>query len=303
MNGAFSMGRKHRNLPSLKALQAFEAAARWGSVSLAAQEMNVTHAAISRHVRLLETYLGFELFDRSGRKFTLTPRGSKLYFELRESFDRILGAIYGQMEEHHISRLTVSVDPDFAELWLIPRLSVFSSYCPELGLEITLSRSFIDFAEGRVDAAIYYGKEGLSGAHTDVLRSLKAFPVCHPQLLEGPDALRQVSDLRSLTLLHERSTDWWKSWLDAVGDRSVDWRRGNILPTTSLCLSAAIHTRGVAIGDDFLAARYLAEGALCRPFDFSLPSPESYNLVIPKPHLRRPDIACFRHWLLHECAR
>jgi LysR family glycine cleavage system transcriptional activator len=290
------------NLPSLRTLQAFEAAARWQSFSEAAKELNVTHAAVSHHVRTIEKQYKVTLFSRTNASLELTEAGAQLYGDLHESFEKIALAAHKLENPDTQKRLTLCVDPDFAELWLAPRMGRFMFYHPETELEIDTSRLPVDVEESRFDGAIYYGSPEDPGRRTDVLRTIRAFPVCHARRQRQVPALRSPDDLSRVTLIHEKTTDWWRHWLEAAGARQVDATRGHVFPSTTLCFNAAIATDGIAVGDDLLAAKYLEDNVLWRPFDLSLPCPHSYCLLLSRASSKRPAVAAFRTWLIREAA-
>jgi LysR family glycine cleavage system transcriptional activator len=290
------------SLPSLRTLQAFEAAARWRSFSEAAKELNVTHAAISHHVRSIEKQYDVTLFSRANGGLEITDTGMQLYGDICESFEKIALAAHklGNPDIH--KRLTLSVDPDFAELWLAPRLGRFVFQNPSIEFDIDTARNCPDIEEIRYDGTIYYGAPEYSGHKIDILRTIRAFPVCHSRRRYESPGIREPDDLTHSTLIHEKTTDWWRRWLEAAGATRVDSQRGHVLPTTTLCFNAAIATDGLAIGDDLLAAKYLADEVLWRPFDLSLPCPDSYCLMLSKPASGKPEVAAFRSWLIREAA-
>ncbi|PKP77779.1 MAG: LysR family transcriptional regulator, partial [Alphaproteobacteria bacterium HGW-Alphaproteobacteria-3] len=145
-----------RRLPSLKALRAFEAAARHGSFSQAAAELSVTHAAISHQVRALEEALGAPLFHRTGRHVELTERGQKLVPVLTAAFEQMADA-WTQAGAKDNATLTVSVEPSFAARWLVLRLGKFNRANPEIELRLLPSSDIVDFAREDVDIGIRYG--------------------------------------------------------------------------------------------------------------------------------------------------
>src|SRR5829696_7379154 len=125
-----------RRLPSLNALRAFETAARNQSFTLAAQELFVSHAAISRHIRDLEDWLGLALFNRTGRGVTLTEAGTRYGRELTPLFDRLATATREVMTVGRLRSLTVSVEPSIASRWLVPRLGRFNALHPDIELSV-----------------------------------------------------------------------------------------------------------------------------------------------------------------------
>ena len=289
-----------RQLPSLTALRAFEAAARHESFKDAATELFVSHVAISRQVKRLEEHLGVALFLRRNRGVALTQAGRRYLEAIRRAFDDIAEATKQLTEQHLSGRLVLSVDPGFAARWLIRRLSRFRKIAPEVEIELISSNQLVDFSQQSVHAAIHYGEGDWSSLHADALLHLHAFPVCSPALMNGPHPLKTASDLRHQRLLHEQSTEWWRIWLEAAGIDDVDWNAGSIFHDYSLNLEAACSGEGVAIGDNLLALEALEEGRLLKPFALSWPC-GTYYLLGPRTMLNDPKLATFRRWLLAEC--
>ena len=172
-----------RHLPPLNALRAVEAAARHMSISLAANELNVTPAAISHQIRLLEDHIGLPVFVRSGRGLALSDAGAAGLRDLREAFARLSAAMDAIDSLGEAGILSVSVAPSFAAKWLLPRLGSFQRTHPEIDVHVSASMQLADFAKDGVDLAIRYG----GGTYTDVvvkkLLQESVIPVCSPEFL------------------------------------------------------------------------------------------------------------------------
>ena len=210
-----------RRLPSLNQLRAFEAAARPQSFSKAAEELFVTHAAISRHVRELEEWLGTELFVRTGRGVVLTDAGRRYAARLTPIFDAIAEATRDAMIEGDSSNLTVAPDGAFASRWLVPRLGKFNAAHPEIELSVSPGEYISDFYRGEDDIAIRYGAGGWPEVEAELLCKARIFPVCAPGLIAG-NPPKKPDDLTSYTLLHESSRQWWADWLRKAGGKDPD---------------------------------------------------------------------------------
>jgi LysR family glycine cleavage system transcriptional activator len=169
-----------RRLPSLNQLRAFEAAARPQSFSKAADELFVTHAAVSRHVRELEEWLGTKLFVRTGRGVVLSDAGKRYAARLTPIFDAIAEATRDAMIEGDSSHLTVAPDGAFASRWLIPRLGSFNAAHPEIELSVSPGEYISDFYKGEDDIAIRYGTGGWPEVEAELLCTARIFPVCAP---------------------------------------------------------------------------------------------------------------------------
>ncbi len=290
----------NRKLPPLNALRAFEAAARHLSISKAADELNVTPAAVSHQVKALEDVLGVQLFLRLNRAMMLTDAGQLFLPGLRDGFDRLAEATERLGASDTSGALTVSTEHSFAAKWLVPRLGTFREAHPDIDVRLTPSLHLVDFAREDVDVAVRYGRGDWPGLRAERLLTLTVFPVCSPKLLEGPPPLRTPDDLRHHTLLHEDiSGADWRPWLLAAGAEDVDPTRGPRFDP-SLVLQAAVQGQGVALSYSALAAADLAAGRLVKPFDVSLPTDCAYYVVCPEAWAERPKIAAFRDWLLEE---
>src|ERR1700677_1264080 len=149
-----------RSLPPLNALRAFEAAARHLNLSLAANELNVTPAAISHRVRLLEEHIGLPVFERNGRGLVLTDAGVAGLRDLREAFAHLSAAMDAIGSLGETGTLSVSVAPSFAAKWLLPRLEAFEREQPQIDVTVSVSMQLADFARDRIDVPILYGAGG-----------------------------------------------------------------------------------------------------------------------------------------------
>ena len=289
-----------RRLPPLNAMRAFEAAARHLSFTKAADELNVTQAAISHQVKALEERLGVVLFRRLNRALLLTDAGQGYLPPLREAFDRMAEATE-RLSAHDARRtLTVTTLPSIAAKWLVPRLGRFRETHPDIDVRIDASLHLTDFARENVDVALRYGRGKWDGMRTDRLMTEDFFPVCGPALLAGRHPLREPADILHHTLLHDDSRTDWTMWFLAAGIEGGEPTRGPAFTDSSLVLQAAVDGQGVALGRSALAAADLAAGRLVRPFDISLEAEFAYYLVCPQATAEHPKIASFRAWLLAE---
>ncbi len=289
-----------RRLPPLTALRAFEAAARHLSFSRAADELNVTHAAVSHQIKALEAHLGVPLFRRLTRAVRLTDAGRAYLPVLREAFDAIAEATGRIAVGEDDGRLTVSATPAFAARWLVPRLGRFYAAHPKIDVRLDPSMALTDFLRDDVDIAIRYGRGDWPGLRIERLLSLDMFPVCSPALLDGPEPLRAPADLARHTLLHDDLREDWPRWLVAAGVTGIDLTRGPTFNETSLIMQAAAAGLGVAIAVSALVAADLAEGRLVRPFEIAVAEEAGFYLVYPEASAARAKVRAFRDWMLAE---
>ena len=289
-----------RRLPPLNALRAFEAAARHLSFTRAAEELNVTQAAISHQVKGLEERLGIILFRRLNRALLLTDAGQAYLPAVRDAFDLLAEATGRLKALDRVGVLTVSVLPSFAAKWLVPRLGRFSQAHRDIDIHIAPSEHLTDFAREDVDIAIRYGKGEWPGLRAHRLLTEEYFPVCSPDILKGRYRLRTPAELRHHTLLHGDMDIDWRMWLMAAGVEGVDETRGPMFSDSSMVIQAAVEGQGVALGRSALAAADLAAGRLVKPFDISLPATVAYYVVCPTATADYPKIAAFRDWVIAE---
>jgi LysR family transcriptional regulator, glycine cleavage system transcriptional activator len=290
-------------LPVLNSLRAFEAAARHQSFREAGKELHVDEASISRHIRSLERWIGRELFERHARKIVLTHDGKELLAALSTSFSIMQGAITGMSTSPHPERLAISVDPDFASLWLVPKLAEFCAIAPNALIEILAEVSTAASLDPRMDCGIHYAEAGLKFENSEVLFRSSLFPVYAPDLLKGPP-LRTPADLRHHAFLHDRTRLEWQEFTQSCGiEADANIGSGSIFSETAHCLDAAVRGQGVAMGDDFLAALYLSEGRLVRPFEHSFLSKNAYYFIAPHGVAKHTVLETFRNWLFEGIDR
>lgn len=290
-----------RSLPPLNALKAFEAAARHVSFTLAAAELNVTHAAVSRHIRDLEAWLGIKLFVRTGRGVELTERGKDYAAEVTRGFD-ILGHATDSASgrrRRRAQKLVVSVEPSFAALWLVPRLGRFTAANPDIELVLDSTNRLADFARGEADAGIRYGRGDWSGVAAERLVQTHMTPVCSPALLEA-SSIRTPVELPATLLLQEESRRYWIEWLTAAGIAGSVTPEG---PTLGLHLTvpAAEAGQGLTLADEIIAGDALVSGRLVRPFAVTI---DDYGYYVVRAADRKETRAmvALRLWLQAEIA-
>lgn len=300
-----------RRLPPLTALRAFEAVGRLGNVREAADELNVTPAAVSHQIRALEEHLDAELFSRTSRALQLTRSGGDLLAAVSAAFDLLHEGADRLARRTQHQPLVVNSLPTFASNFLVPRLSQFHGAHPEIEIEINTAGKFgepLDLRKMGADVAIRAGlHEGAwPGLTAERLVPEEMFPVCAPSLLKGPHALRSPADLADQTLITvSRTPEGWPDWLQAARDRGwavegVDPDRGLRFDTIQLAMTAAIEGMGVVIGRRPLVDAYLQSGLLVSPFDLTVTSKLAYWLVYLPTAMRTERLQAFRAWLRGE---
>ncbi|WKL24526.1 LysR family transcriptional regulator (plasmid) [Sinorhizobium meliloti] len=173
-----------RKLPPLTALTAFEAAARLGSFTKAADELGVTQAAVSRQMHLLEDQLGFPLFHRLHRKIKLTEKGKTLASAAQDAFDLLAAGVAEISKGEHEAELTIAATVAFSHFWLLPRISEFSSQHPEINLRIITQDNMPNIESGDLDVAIRFGNGMWPDGQAELLFEDEIFPICSPKFAE-----------------------------------------------------------------------------------------------------------------------
>jgi LysR family glycine cleavage system transcriptional activator len=287
-------------LPPLNALRAFEAAARHVSFSRAAEELCVTHGAISRQISKLESHLGTQLFIRRHRQVELTRKGVLYVHEVRAAFQRISQATTAMSGAVEKATLKVMVPPGFAIQWLIPRLSRFQVQHPAIAIQIITSHEPPQFGRENIDAAVHSGAE-IEGA--DRLFGEILAPVCSPAFLKQCVRVPKPNDLLKMMLLRwaERPGEW-KQWLNAANLPDLDPQSSRVLTldTSSLIYQAAVDGLGVAIAKIGLVAEYLEKGVLVTPFALRIVNPHAYYFLVSPQRRRSRAVRDFHQWIACE---
>jgi len=292
-----------RNLPSLRALTAFEAAARLGSFRRAADELGITRSAVSHQIRALEEELGLTLFRRDARRAELTASGQSYFPAVREAFDRIEAETELLRPAGQDNELTVQVYVTVALKWLIPRLHDFERRHPEM--KVRLWTSFFDweFDEEHVDAAFILARKPSSIHYSRTLFRSYLTPVCAPELIDGANAIRTPADLARHRLLYVFSAEEdWRIWLKAAGVEGLELSKSLAFDSYVLAQEAAVEGRGVAMTIGPFASEELRAGTLVQPFDLMVPHCHDWRFMCASGQRLKPKIRRFEQWLIDEIA-
>ena len=284
----------------MQSLRAFEAAARHQSYSAAAEEIGVTHGAISHRIRDLETQLGVALFRRAGRAMLPTRAAVTLQAQVREAL-AILSRAVPDDPRLGQRRLVVGVHPSLAIRWLVPRLGGFLREHPELDLEIRSTADLGEFLGQGVDVAIRYGAGSWANAARERLAGEVLFPVCTPAYRDQ-HRVRRPADLARCHLLRHA---WqpWTPWLRAARLRLQEPAGGLLLSDSGMLLEAALAGEGVALARRLFAADDLERGRLVRLFDVVVPDTYAYYLLWQPGSPLTDAAAGFRDWLRQSLPR
>ena len=268
-----------RDIPSLAALRAFEAVARVGSFTAAARELNVTHAAIAQHVRAIEADLGVSLLIREGRGMALTETGADLSASLSEGFTQITEGVRAITADTDSRPVTLSVTPNFAENWLMPRYGEFLSRYPDYGLSIQPSTEVVDLRRDGVDIAVRYGQGHWPGLEATLLLRADFTVVAAPTLI-GARKVADFGDLQGLPWVFETVHKEAMRW---VLDSGVDVSQSSVteVPTFGMAISAVRAGKFLTVASSVLVADDIASGKLIALMQ-SRPEGVGYYIVHPK---------------------
>jgi LysR family glycine cleavage system transcriptional activator len=290
----------YRDLPPLTWLRAFEVSARLLSFTAAAQELHLTQAAVSKHVKALEYRLQRQLFLRHPRSLELTKWGEAYLPKVQDALERLaIGTreVFGRPQD---DLLTIRCAVSFAVNWLSPRLPGFLARNPKTRLRILSSVWAEPFDAEAFDLDIQYGTGAFPDAVSHRLTREAITPLCAPGLAP---ALRAPDDLARHCLLHVQGyQEGWGTWLAAAGADRVDPGQGIQTDTSLTAYALACDGVGVALGRSSLAEPYLARGQLVAPFALSVPISEGFFLLEPSPPGPQRDVRTFVDWLLQEAA-
>jgi LysR family glycine cleavage system transcriptional activator len=290
-----------RRLPPLSALRPFEAAARLESFSRAAEELHITHGAVSHQVRALEEHLGVPLFARHGKRVTLTAAGRIFAERIRAALDEIALAAETARPARRDNRLTVSVLPSFASRWLMPRLIRFMEAHPKVEVNVNATPALADFVRDEIDVAIRFGVGPWPALVCEKFLGDEYFPVASPRM-NGGKLPRKPLDLLSVRVFRE-DRDYWQLWFQEAGMPHGTLAEGPQINDSTLALQAAARGEGVALARRSIVEEDLERGVLKRLFDIAVPSRELYWFVSPKATADLPNVKAFRKWVKAELRR
>ncbi|MCW7537938.1 LysR substrate-binding domain-containing protein [Aquabacterium sp. A7-Y] len=288
----------------LTTLPAFRLVARQQNLRAAAEQLHLTHSAVSQQIRQLEEQLGVELFDRRGRRLVLNAAGTALLravepaLALLEDGARAACAAASGGEQ----RLRVSMVPSFAQRWLLPRMGMWRERHPDIGLEVHAAQHLVELAREGYHVALRQGMGGWRGLEAEPLIDSPLVVLGTPGTAarlrgQGPQALLQEALLGSAAL--------WERWFDLAGVRDVHVNPVATFNDAGLMLQAVEQGLGITLARELLAADALCDGRLVRLSPLSLPGTgsDSYWFVYP-PTLRDwPPLRALRDWLQEELER
>jgi LysR family glycine cleavage system transcriptional activator len=287
----------------LRALTAFEAAARLGSFRLAADELGITRSAVSHQIRTLEENLGVELFRRDARRAALSRQGQVYYPAVRDAFDQIEAQTQLLRPQRGDNELTLQVYVTVALKWLIPKLHDFERRHPDMKVKLSTAYFDWDFDQGHVDAAFILARNRGPAHYYRTLFASRLTPVCSPKLLEGETSLKTPADLRRHKLLYVYTAEEdWRIWLEAAGVRGIELSDRLAFDSYILAQEAAVEGRGVAMTIGPFAREEIASGRLVQPFALKAAHRHSWVFACDAADRLKPKIRRFESWLADQVA-
>lgn len=292
----------NRKLPSLKSLRVFESVARNKSFRKAADELCVTHSAVSHQIKLLEQELDVYLFQRNGRSISLTKQGEFLFPVINTSFDDMAEAVACLKSSSKTKTLTVQTYVTFGTVWLIPKLNDFQARYPDIRVRISISFVDVDFDKDDVDLGIIMGEPSWSHLDYHYLFDMEIFPVCSPELV-SKGQLTKPEQLKKHSLITvELAPDDWPLWLEKAGVDLDIADSGPVVDNYLQALEMLYDGKSVVMAREAFAKRDLDAGRIIRPFDFSVMEVGSWYSVQPKQQNPKPEIQLFNDWLKEKIA-
>lgn len=290
-----------KKLPPLNWLRSFEASARHLNFTHAAEELNLTQAAISKQIRNLEYSLGANLFTRRPRGLELSEDGAAYLPAVKESISTLAAVTNELFGSSQSQVLHVRTSLAFFNCWLVQRLNRFYASYAEVDLRFT-SNVWVNYGDidSSVDMEVRYGRGDWPNLVSERLSYDQLIPVCSPSLLESRP-INSIRDLSEHTLLHVLGyEEGWGQWLAKLGDADVNANQGMQFDTLISAFSAATHGMGVALARSSLVEGLIASGQLVVPLQESLDTDEAFYLVYRANQCDSGVAKLFREWVLSE---
>ncbi|WP_433695486.1 LysR substrate-binding domain-containing protein [Paraburkholderia phenoliruptrix] len=293
-----------RLIPSMTALVEFESVARFGSFTVAANELGVTQAAVSRQVKFLEDTLGVRLFHRLHRSIELTEEGEALYLVVAESMQKIAG-VFDRLASGPLQQeLVLAATSAFSHFRLLPRLASLKHAHPNLQLRLSTQMFTADLRHKEIDVAVRFGDGRWGDGTASLLFDEEVFPVCSPEWVKSRGMPTSLQDVANEALIESDSTSegWmgWEEWFGAVGLRAL---RLNFALRCSLytdAIQAARYGQGIALGWGRLVHDLVDAGELVRLPVASLKTNDAYFIVVPHGRTVTPAIDGLIDWLRND---
>ncbi len=281
-------------------LRSFEAAARHGSFTKAAEELHVTTVAVSRQIAVLEGYFGLSLFERLHHTVRLTPAGRGFLPKVTAALD-LLDEASRELRAPQDEPVVVCTYPSFALRWLIPRLPRFRAAHPDIDITLTTAVKPEEFDYRSIDIGIQYVNDVPDELVTRAILPDVIQPVCSPKLLVCGAPLPPVENLRHHTLLHSRYRRLdWEEWLKAAGAEDITPRDELTFKGSGLTYQAAIEGLGVAVAQRVLVEDEIETGRLIAPFSLAAQREQGICMVSNRQRTECKQVATLMEWIVQE---
>ena len=290
-------------IPTLTSLRAFEAVARFKSFRKAADELHVTHAAVSHQIKALEQTVGVQLFIRNSRSVELTPAGAQYYPSIRENIQEILKATQRLQAPDEEKVLHVQSYNSFNTMWLQPRLADFLQDNPTTRVRIISSFEDGNYDIHRFDVGVFNAPPFDPRYEYRFLFETDIFPVCAPDLAgadSGPVDLSVLETIDLLSVPNTGNVSDWDCWLRHVGLNPESMNYGPVFDHYPLVREAVLNGHGVGLARAPFVDRDLATGRLIKPFSQTVPEPLPWFVATKKEGKPDPSVAIFVEWLIAE---
>jgi DNA-binding transcriptional LysR family regulator len=300
--GKSTIGR--RWLP-LNALRAFEAVAKHGSFTAAANALQISQSALSRHVIAVETLIGVQLFERRPHSLVLTKAGEHLLPAVVKSFDGLEHALNGirRQDTSTLRTLRMQMPPSFAIHLAVPILRDFRRASSEVEIDV-VSPYGVGPPLTDVDVAVVYSKPMVTDLVTDLLWPVRLSILCHPQVLAQHADKDLPAFIAANEIVHVRLNDLprhhiWSQFVQHAG-LAVNIDRGLVFDTAMLAVQYALSGEGIVLVDTNLFSEHVRTGRLVKPFEVIFDEGYGYYLLTHPDALSDPAIASFRSWLIER---
>lgn len=285
----------------LRALRTYEAFARLGTVTGAAQELDITPSAVSHQLHLLENHLNVSLTLRQGRNLVLTDEGREYYRAIRSAFSLLRDATDHVRAHSTVRQVTISLIPLFGMGWFIPNLSAFQAENPDVDIHISYAhhRNYLSDA---ADLSIRFGTGQWAGYNSEKILTGKMVPVCSKAFYERHGAISTPEDLLELPLLHDEERLGWMQWFELAAGKRPTRTEGPVFEDGQLTLAAALSDMGCALMREPLVRRQLADGSLVKLSDIALDDGRDYYLCQRAANELTPGAISLRDWITRQIA-
>ena len=294
-----------QKLPPTNALVAFEAAARHLNFTRAAEELNVSQVAVSKHVKTLEANLGVLLFDRLPRRLALTREGQKFFQAVTVSLRHMAQVSEELRQVPGGARLVIATTMAFASYWLMPRLTRFRDAHPEIDVVLLASDPYYGDVSAAPNVSIRFHRPAPPGDDVRILFHEEIFPVCSPEFAETRN-LTSINQLANKSLLHldepRHEPMTWHIWLSHFGVEIRHPLPGPHFSNFNEAMHAAEAGLGLSLGWRHLCDAALEAGRLIRPVEQVLRTEWAYYLMLPPAHQLTDQARTFAEWIEAEVA-